>query len=72
MTKQEFLKMLTKLYSVCNMADSDNNPAKPDWVKPDMAGDAGAQHFDRMLKRMLQCGAISADDFDNFYNSEAL
>lgn len=68
MTKQQYLNKLAALYRVANMADSDN-PERPDWVQPDMAGIAGCALFDAAIHAMVKCGAITADDRDAFYDN---
>ena len=64
MSKSEFLQTLARLYRVCNMADSDN-PAKPEWMTPDMAGKYGCAAFDSVM----QSPAFSNEDRACFYDN---
>lgn len=64
-TKQAFLAKLANLYRECNMADSDN-PDRSDWMKPGMAGEAGCAAFDMALRNMVKCGAITAEEHQDF------
>ncbi|MGF6512471.1 hypothetical protein [Paraburkholderia sp. 32] len=49
------------LYRVFNMAGSDN-PNRADWTTPAMAGRAGCQHLDRLLRSLL-----TADEREALY-----
>lgn len=64
MTKAQYLKSLKTLYRAANMADSEHKDA---WMKAAMAGNAGCAGFDKIVKSMLDCGAITQADFDDFY-----
>lgn len=68
MTKQEFLKTVAKLYAVGNMSDSDN-PARPDWVKPEMAGDACCAALDSMLHAMQLANVLTDEEVQAFYDN---
>jgi hypothetical protein len=66
MTKTQFLGHVQALYRVGNNSDSEFKVA---WTKPDMAGPACCRHLDRLLRDMVECGALSEDDVAEFSNT---
>lgn len=68
MTKAEFMKNVAKLYRVGNMSDSDN-PERPDWVRPEMAGKACCATLDTMMHELVACGALTSDEMQAFYDT---
>tara|TARA_R110002020_G_scaffold39043_1_gene116733 strand:+ start:776 stop:1180 length:405 start_codon:yes stop_codon:yes gene_type:complete len=67
-SKKDFIAKVAALYRIANMSDSDN-PERPRWVKPAMAGEAGCAALDTMLRAMLACGALTADEHQEFYDN---
>lgn len=68
MTKSEYLTKLRGLYIVANRSDHDEKPAGEAWTKPAMAGQAGCAAIDHIITQMVVCGAMTADERDNFYD----
>lgn len=69
MTKEKFLAKLHSLYIVGNMSDSDDNPLRETWTKPQMAGRACCALIDEMMHQLVECEAITSDDCDAFYSN---
>ncbi len=67
MTLKEYLAALTALYRVANMADSDN-PERPEWLRPEMAATI-CQPLDKIIQALEKAGAISAEEFQSFYDN---
>lgn len=68
MTKQEFLAHVRALYVVGNLSDSDSD-SREAWTTPAMAGAACCRALDRMLREMTDCGAITSDEHQSFYDN---
>lgn len=66
-SKQSFLNTIAKLYRVCNVADHESNPN--DWTKSAMAGRAGCQHLDRMIRGLVGDGVITEEEAQIFYDT---
>ena len=68
MTKQQFLSHVAALYTVGNLSDSDSE-RREDWTRPEMAGSACCSALDSMLRAMVNAGALSSDERQEFYDN---
>jgi len=68
MTKQEFLSHIRALYVVGNLSDSDSD-SREAWTSPAMSGAACCKALDGMLRAMTDCGAITSDEAQSFYDN---
>ena len=67
-SKRAFLAHIAALYRVCNRADHDTQPEAEQWLPAGFAGQYGAGHLDALLRDMLDCGTLSADEHARFYD----
>lgn len=56
MSKQEFLTMWAAMYRVASASDS---LMKEGWAHPDMAGFAGCQPLDYMMRGLVASGVVT-------------
>ena len=67
MTRSDFLSHIAALYRVGNMSDSDN-PARPKWVKPAMAGEACCSKLDEIMHELVRIGVLTGEEEQRFYD----
>ena len=65
--KQQMLQQLADMYRLCNLADSDSD-ARMAWMTPNMAGHAGCNPIEKLVRAMRDDGAITAEEYDSFYS----
>lgn len=68
MTKAQFLAHVAAIYRLGNLSDSDS-PDRADWTRPEMAAGACCGALDDMLRAMVECGALTADEKQELYDT---
>jgi hypothetical protein len=68
MTKAAFLSHVAILYRAANYADSDDE-RRAAWMPSAMAGAAGCGALDTMLHAMVECGALTDEELQEFHDN---
>lgn len=68
MTKQEFIAKAKALYRIGNLADSHDNPDRPDWTHHSMVSSVGS-NLDTMFREMEMAGVLTADERQDIYDT---